>query len=98
MTPDLSEEDAAEIISSADGAGSVIVALSVRPRGAAGTIGLNERQMEIIDAVKRKPMIIMNFGNPYLLRDLDPAGRVDTYSSSSASLAASIEGLNRIAG
>jgi beta-N-acetylhexosaminidase len=98
VTPDLTSEDAAEIIASAEGAGTVIVALSVRPRGAAGTIGLNEAQMEIIESVKRKPMIIMNFGNPYLLRDLEPAGRVDTYSPSSASLAASIEGLNRIAG
>jgi hypothetical protein len=38
----------------------------------------------------------MNFGNPYLLADAEVALRIDTFSPSSASLAASVEALSEL--
>lgn len=95
VTPDVEDRDRAEILERIDSAGSLIVALFVRPRGFAGTVGLSPDQQTIIDRALGKPMVLASFGNPYLLADADPNVRIDTFSASSASLAASIEALGR---
>jgi hypothetical protein len=56
-------------------------------------VGLADAQAEIIDHAAKKSLIVLNVGNPYLLRQLEPSVRIDTFSSCSASLAASIEAL-----
>jgi beta-N-acetylhexosaminidase len=95
VTPEVSAEDRREILASIEAAGSVIASFFVKPRGYAGTVGLSPDQFAIVDRAFAKPTVMLNFGNPYLLRDRDPQVRIDTYSSCSASLAASIEALSR---
>jgi hypothetical protein len=96
ITPTVEEEDRAEILSSINAAGSIIAAFFVKPRGFAGTVGLSEAQQAIIDHALGKPIAIASFGNPYLLQETEPNIRIDTFSASSASLAASIEALSRV--
>jgi beta-glucosidase-like glycosyl hydrolase len=96
VMPAVSREEMEEITRGIEGAGSVIVALFVRPRGAAGSIGLTPDQMEIFERAAGKPYVLLNFGNPYLLADAEPKVRIDTFSASSASMAASIEALSRV--
>jgi beta-glucosidase-like glycosyl hydrolase len=96
ITPTVGEEDRAEILSSINAAGSIIAAFFVKPRGFAGTVGLSEAQQAIIDHALGKPIAIASFGNPYLLQETEPNIRIDTFSASSASLAASIEALSRV--
>ncbi|MEO5931922.1 MAG: hypothetical protein ABIR47_18455, partial [Candidatus Kapaibacterium sp.] len=95
ITPDVPEKDRAEIMAAIASAGSVIAALFVKPRGYAGAVGLSEDQEAIVKQALEKQIVVLNFGNPYLLRDAEPNVRIDTFSASSASLAASIEALAR---
>jgi hypothetical protein len=96
VTSKVSEEEMRDILGSVEAAGTIIAAFFVRPRGYAGTVGLSDDQNSIMNAALERPVIMVNFGNPYLLGDAEPTVRIDTYSASSASLAASIEGLNRV--
>jgi beta-glucosidase-like glycosyl hydrolase len=96
VTPEVSEEEMSDILGSVEAAGTIVAAFFVRPRGYAGTVGLSADQTSIMDAAFERPVIMVNFGNPYLLRDSEPTVRIDTYSASSASLASSIEALNRV--
>lgn len=95
VLPTTSEEERDQIVAGIESAGSVVISLFVKPRGFAGTIGLSPMQREVFSHVARKPYVILDFGNPYLLEDADPKVRIDTFSASSASLAASIEALSR---
>jgi len=92
-TPEMSDEDLAEMRRCIAQAGTVIVSLFVRPRGYAGTVGLSDHQREIVECAAAKPLALLNFGNPYLLRDVESRFRLDAFSSASASLAVSIEKL-----
>jgi beta-N-acetylhexosaminidase len=92
-TPEMTDEDMAEMRRCINSAGTVIVALFVKPRGYAGTVGLSPQQLEIVECAAAKPLALLNFGNPYLLRDVDARFRLDAFSSASASLAISIEKL-----
>ncbi len=96
ITPDVSDEDRPEILARIESAGSILMALFVKPRGFAGTVGLSRDQRAVADAALAKPSIIASFGNPYILTEAEPNIRIDTFSSSSASLAASIEALSRV--
>ncbi len=96
ITPAVDEGDRREILTKVDAAGSIIAAFFVKPRGFAGTVGLSEDQAAIAEQALGKPIILASFGNPYLLRDAEPNVRIDTFSASSASLAASIEALSRV--
>ncbi len=93
----MEEADRREILAKVDAAGSIIAAFFIKPRGFAGTVGLSEDQAAIAELALAKPIILASFGNPYLLRDAEPNVRIDTFSASSASLAASIEALSRVA-
>jgi beta-glucosidase-like glycosyl hydrolase len=95
VTPEVDEADRDTIVERIDSAGTVIVAMFVKPRGFAGTVGLSPDQQMIVDRSLGRSLVLLNFGNPYLLRDAEPNVRVDTFSASSASLAASIEALGR---
>ncbi|HVZ38936.1 MAG TPA: glycoside hydrolase family 3 N-terminal domain-containing protein [Candidatus Kapabacteria bacterium] len=95
VTPDAAPERVCEIMEMIEGAASVMMALFVKPRGYAGTVGLSAAQREIADRALARPTVLISFGNPYLLRDAEPSVRIDTFSASSASLAASIEALAR---
>jgi len=95
ITPDMSPDDRSEILGRLAAAGSVILVLFVKPRGFAGTVGLSDDQRRIAEDALAKPAVLASFGNPYLLRDAEPNVRIDTFSASSASLAASIEALSR---
>lgn len=90
-TPEISEEDLTEMKRCVALAGTVIVALFVKPRGYAGTVGLSAHQRDVVDLAATKSLVLLNFGNPYLLRELDARFRLDAFSSASASLAVSIE-------
>lgn len=92
-TPVMSDEDMAEMQRCIGSAGTVIVALFVKPRGYAGTVGLSDQQREVVDCAAAKPLALLNFGNPYLLREVEPRFRFDAFSAASASLAISIEKL-----
>lgn len=96
ITPDMTEEERQDVLDRVDAAGSVLIALFVKPRGFAGTVGLSEDQRLIADRALAKPAVVASFGNPYLLADADPNVRIDTFSASSASLAASIEAMSRV--
>ena len=96
ITPDMSDEDRADVLARIDAAGSVILACFVKPRGFAGTVGLSSDQSIVAERALGKPSLIASFGNPYLLADAEPNVRIDTFSASSASLAASIEALSRV--
>jgi beta-glucosidase-like glycosyl hydrolase len=96
VTPEVTPDDQRDLLATIDSAGSVIAVFFVRPRSHAGTIGLTPDQTRIADAAFARPTVMLNFGNPYLLRDSDPQARIDAYSASSASLAASIEALERV--
>lgn len=95
VTPELSDEDRVQILAGIDRAGSVLLALFVKPRGFSGNVGLSEDQLLVVEHGLARPVIVANFGNPYLLREAEPNVRIDTFSASSASLAASIEALSR---
>ncbi|MBC8144224.1 MAG: hypothetical protein H7X80_01495 [bacterium] len=92
-TTEMSEEDMAEMSRSLSSAGTVIAAIFVKPRGYAGTVSVSEDQQELLDVASKKSLAMLNFGNPYLLRDLETRFRLDAFSSASASLAVSIESL-----
>lgn len=96
ITPDMNDADRAEILDRIDAAGSVILACFVKPRGFAGTVGLSSDQRIVAERALSKPSLVASFGNPYLLADAEPNVRIDTFSASSASLAASIEALSRV--
>lgn len=96
VTPEMDADALERITASVDAAGSVLIALFVKPRGFAGTVGLTGQQRTIVEHALTRPAIVLSFGNPYLLRDAEPQIRVDTFSASSASLAASIEALSRV--
>jgi beta-glucosidase-like glycosyl hydrolase len=90
-TPEMTDADMAEMLRCIDSAGTVIAALFVRPRGGAGSVGLSEHQQQVVRHASERTLVLLNFGNPYLLRDLDARFRVDTFSMASASLAVSVE-------
>jgi hypothetical protein len=94
-TPEIAPDDMCKIASSIKGAGTVIMPFFVRPRGYAGTVGLSPDQQTLADLALERPSVMLNFGNPYLLRDREVDVRIDMYSACSASLAASIEALSR---
>ncbi len=95
VTPDIGDDEASRITSAIDSASSIIVPIFVRPRGFAGTVGLSASQESIARRAIRRRCVVMTFGNPYLLRESDPNLSIYCYSSSSATLAASIEALAR---
>jgi beta-N-acetylhexosaminidase len=90
-TPEMSEEDRAEMRRCIGSAGTVVAALFVRPRGYAGTVGLSPHQEEMLQCAAGRSLALLSFGNPYLARDVDARFRLDAYSMASASLAVSIE-------
>lgn len=94
VTGQIAPSDLAEISRAIDEAGTVLLGLFVRPRGFAGTVGLAPAQEQLVRRAGGKELIVMNFGNPYLLTELVPGLRIDTFSPSSASLAASVEALS----
>ena len=95
VTREVSAKDQAEIRKKIEGAGGLLLALFVKPRGYAGTVGLSNDQMELLRDLPLRPTALLNFGNPYLLTDLEATLRIDAFSASSPSLAASIEYLSR---
>ena len=95
VTREVSAEDRAEIRKKMEVSGGLLLALFVKPRGYAGTVGLSDDQMELLRDLPLRPTALINFGNPYLLTDLDTTLRMDAFSASSPSLAASIEYLSR---
>ncbi|KXK57148.1 MAG: hypothetical protein UZ07_CHB004000906, partial [Chlorobi bacterium OLB7] len=95
VTREVSAADRAEIRKKMEVSGGLLLALFVKPRGYAGTVGLSDDQMELLRDLPLRPTALINFGNPYLLTDLDTTLRMDAFSASSPSLAASIEYLSR---
>lgn len=95
VTREISPQDQKEIRKKIESAGGLLLALFVKPRGYAGTVGLSNDQMELLRDLPLRPTALINFGNPYLLTDLDFILRIDAFSASSPSLAASIEYLAR---
>lgn len=95
VTPEMDESDRAEILKNISLSGTVALALFVKPRGFAGSVGFSADQEVIVNAALERPTILLNFGNPYLLADAEPNVRIDGFSSSTATLAASIEALSR---
>ncbi len=93
VTPEVSEADMSELLAAVAASSTVVAVVSVGPRGFAGQVGLSGDQQRIARAAAARSLVVIDLGNPYLLRDLEPRVRVDTYSSSSASLAVSIEAL-----
>lgn len=69
----------------------LILALMVRPRGGAGSVGLGEENDRLMTIIRQAAPVLMNFGNPYLLRDLDFPLRIDAFSSSAPSLRAALD-------
>jgi len=96
VTGDISQIDLEGIVRAVDAAETVLLGLFVRPRGFAGTVGLAPAQARLVERLAGKRVIVMNFGNPYLLADAEVALRIDTFSPSSASLAASVEALSEL--
>lgn len=92
-TPEISDDDLAEMRRSIASAGTVIAALFIRPRGYAGTVEVSEAQRALLELASARSLTLLNFGNPYALQDLDLRFRLDAFSSASASLAVSIESL-----
>ncbi len=95
VTPSATPEEVEAILARVEAAASAVVGLFVRPRGFAGTVDVSPAQREVVAHALAGPSILVDFGNPYLLRDLDPTVRVDTFSASNASIAASFEALSR---
>ncbi len=96
LTNEIGDADIPGILDAAGSAATVVLALFVRPRGSAGTVALGPGQMEIIERLRDRRPVVLNFGNPYLLRDLPAALRIDAFGASSASLAASVEALDGV--
>lgn len=60
----------------ADSADLVLVSVYVSPQAWAGTVGVPETFVGFVNRIigSRKPLIVISFGNPYLLTDLPDAG------------------------
>lgn len=71
----------------------LILALMIRPRGGAGSVGIGEENDGLVGILRNKTDVLMNFGNPYLFRDLSVALRIDAFSSSAPSIIAALEAL-----
>lgn len=93
--PELESPRKSGLLSAIDRAGSVVMPIFVRPRGFAGTVGLSKGQNEIALRALKKRCVVLTFGNPYVLPESDPNVRINCYSASSATLAASIEAVAR---
>ena len=76
-------------------ASTVILALMIRPRGGAGSVSpgkVGERLIASINTTTTE-VVLMNFGNPYLLKDFSPNMRLDAFSASAPSIVAAMDWL-----
>jgi len=98
VTAEIGAEEQGEIATALNAASSVLLALFVRPRAYAGSVGLTSGQGELARRALEHPCALLCFGNPWLLRDAAPALRIDTYGTGPASLAVAVERLAELTG
>ena len=71
-----------------------LLVTSVRPRGGAGSVDLNQVQRHVASRINHSESILLNLGNPYMLDQYSFGLRIDTFSASFMSFVAVLEYLN----
>ena len=61
---------------------NLILVLMIRPRGGAGSVSIGPEGEKLLRSINLSGTAVLNFGNPYLLRDLATVWRVDAFSAS----------------
>lgn len=72
---------------------TLLLALMIRPRGGAGTVGAGLENDALARILRTETSVLLNFGNPYLFSDFDVPVRVDAFSSSFSSLRGALDAL-----
>ncbi len=74
--PELSEARAEEVLKRAAAADSIVAGLFVRVTAWKGTVGMPEAQVALLKklAALEKPLAVVSFGNPYLIRSFPEVG------------------------
>lgn len=94
LNEDINEDDLQTLAEGIEENESIIIGLFVKPSAFSGSVGLSEKQELILKLALRKEPIIMNFGNPYLLKDYKAKLRIDAFSFSNASIDAACKALS----
>lgn len=71
----------------------LILALMIRPRGGAGTVGAELENDGPARILRTETSVLLNFGNPYLFSAFDVPIRVDAFSSSLPSMRSALDAL-----
>ncbi|MFZ1572060.1 MAG: glycoside hydrolase family 3 N-terminal domain-containing protein [Candidatus Kapaibacterium sp.] len=86
ISDDINDNEVETLIQGIKENNSVILGLFIKPNAFTGYIGFSTNQFKIIQVALNYNCAIMNFGNPYLLKDEIFKYRIDAYSTSEASI------------
>ncbi len=96
LGPEVSEETTRDIVVRTAGATHVLASCFVRVSGGKGTVDMSETQARLLRelATSGKPLVVVSFGSPYLLRQFPEAPvYVAAYGSAESSQRAAIAAL-----
>jgi beta-glucosidase-like glycosyl hydrolase/CubicO group peptidase (beta-lactamase class C family) len=96
LGPELTEATSAEVVARASAFTHVLVSLFVRGSGAGGSAQMPERHARLLRALAAsgKPLVVVSFGSPYLLRQVPEVPvYVATYGAPESSQRAAVSAL-----
>jgi beta-N-acetylhexosaminidase len=96
LGPEVSQETEDRLVADAAGYTHVLASCFVRVRAHKGSVEMSESHVRLLRALRLtgRPVIVVSFGSPYLLRQVpDTAVYVCAYSASESSQRAAVQGL-----